>query len=250
MHKYQQLIGLPALLLVALPARGAAQNPQDTTLHPSEGRWWIGPAAVGAAVGVFLLDGSVQRLVQRNKDEVWDGVAPAVRRFGEAPVYAGVPVVLLAGGLLLGDDALAGMGSHALETGAVAGVSVTLLKYVLARSRPSTGCAGGPSGREGDCGGAAFPSGHTAMAFALAGSLARDIRRPWATAILYTAAGATAWSRLYDDRHWLSDVAVGALLGEASARLARWRQPAGRGPQLLVMPAAAGGVAIGFHLSL
>lgn len=248
MHKCEQLIGLPALLLVALPACGVPQSPQDTTIHPSAGRWWVAPAAVGAAVGVFLIDGSVQRLVQRNKDEVWDGVAPAVRRFGEAPVFAGVPAVLLAGGLLLGDDGLAGMGSHALETGAVAGISVTLLKYVLARNRPSTGCASSPSGREGDCSGA-FPSGHTTMAFALAGSLARDIRRPWATAILYTAAGATAWSRLYDDRHWLSDVAVGALLGEASARLARWRRPAGRGPQLLVMP-AAGGVALGFHLSL
>ena len=55
-----------------------------------------------------------------------------------------------------------------------------------------------------------FFSGHTAMAFAFATSLADDIDRPWATVGLYAAAGAVGWSRIHDNRHWLSAVALPA----------------------------------------
>ena len=48
---------------------------------------------------------------------------------------------------------------------------------------------------------------------------------PWATVGLYGLATAVAWSRVNDNRHWLTDVAAGALVGITSAKLAsgRWR---------------------------
>ena len=63
------------------------------------------------------------------------------------------------------------------------------------------------------------------MAFALATSLAAEIHRPWATALLYAGATGTAWSRLNDHKHWLSDVLAGATVGITSAKLieGRWR---------------------------
>jgi membrane-associated phospholipid phosphatase len=62
------------------------------------------------------------------------------------------------------------------------------------------------------------------MAFALATSLANEMRRPWATVVLISAAAATAWSRVNDNQHWLSDVAGGAVVGIASAQFIgrRW----------------------------
>jgi membrane-associated phospholipid phosphatase len=70
-----------------------------------------------------------------------------------------------------------------------------------------------------------LPSGHTVMAFARATSLADEARRGWLTAGLHTLAAGTALGRLNDNRHWVSDVGLGALVGVSSAKLVsgRWR---------------------------
>jgi membrane-associated phospholipid phosphatase len=60
-----------------------------------------------------------------------------------------------------------------------------------------------------------FPSGHTGVAFALFGVLLFADRRHGWWALL--AAAAIAWSRVYSNAHYLSDVMVGALLGLVSA---------------------------------
>ena len=71
----------------------------------------------------------------------------------------------------------------------------------------------------------AFPSGHATMAFALATALGDEIGHPWWARVgLFAAATATAWSRLNDNMHWLSDVLGGAALGVTSAQVmeGRW----------------------------
>ena len=89
---------------------------------------------------------------------------------------------------------------------------------------------------------ASLPSGHSAVAFAFATSLADDIHRPWATVGLYGMATAVAWSRVNDNRHWFSDVAAGALVGITSAKLAsgRWRIFGIRAPSIIAGPRGAG----------
>ena len=88
----------------------------------------------------------------------------------------------------------------------------------------------------------AFPSGHTTMAFALATSLANEIRRPWATVGLMVVAAGTGWSRLNDNKHWVSDVAAGATLGVTSAQLidGRWTVFHLRPPTVFLTPGRAG----------
>lgn len=58
---------------------------------------------------------------------------------------------------------------------------------------------------------AAFPSSHAANAAALAWVLARRWRR--GAVGFHAFAGLVAFSRVYLDRHWLSDVVVGAAIG-------------------------------------
>jgi membrane-associated phospholipid phosphatase len=122
----------------------------------------------------------------------------------------------------------------------LAGVTTTAGKLTLGRLRPS-------SERDADdfkpfSGHDSFPSGHTTMAFALAASLANEVRRPWATVGLFTVAAGTGWSRLNDNQHWLSDAVAGAVVGVTSAELvdARWRVFRLRPPTLLVTPTGAG----------
>ena len=79
------------------------------------------------------------------------------------------------------------------------------LKYSVRRERPD-----GSSGY-------AMPSGHASTTFATATVLARHLG--WKAAVpTYAVATYVAASRLHDNRHYLSDVIVGATLGVVAGR--------------------------------
>ncbi|MGH2645681.1 MAG: phosphatase PAP2 family protein [Chitinophagaceae bacterium] len=67
-----------------------------------------------------------------------------------------------------------------------------------------------------------FPSGHTATAFAAAEWLRTEYwqRSPWIGIAGYAAATATGVLRVYNNRHWVSDVIAGAGFGFLSTRIA------------------------------
>jgi undecaprenyl-diphosphatase len=65
-----------------------------------------------------------------------------------------------------------------------------------------------------------FPSSHAANAFTLAAVITRRWRR--AAIPAWLAASFVAMSRIYLDRHWLSDVAFALALGVGGAWLAAW----------------------------
>jgi membrane-associated phospholipid phosphatase len=124
----------------------------------------------------------------------------------------------------------------------IAGASLSIGKFAFGRPRPDQSMD--LDGFVPFSGQAAMPSGHTTMAFALATSLADEIHRPWATVGLYTVATGVGWSRINDNRHWLSDVVAGALVGITSAKLAsgRWRIFNLRPPSVLVGPSGGLGL--------
>lgn len=67
-----------------------------------------------------------------------------------------------------------------------------------------------------------FPSGHTTTAFAAAAFLQHEYKNvsPWYGITGYAAATATGIIRLYNNRHWVSDVVAGAGVGIISTKLA------------------------------
>jgi membrane-associated phospholipid phosphatase len=73
-----------------------------------------------------------------------------------------------------------------------------------------------------------FPSGHTAQAFAAAEFMRQEFKdvSPWYGVAGYMVAGATGALRMYNNRHWASDVLAGAGVGIASTKLAYWIYPA------------------------
>ena len=65
-----------------------------------------------------------------------------------------------------------------------------------------------------------FPSGHAATAFSLATVVALQYRhQTWVPILAYTIAAGVSVSRVTEDRHWMSDIVVGAVLGHLIARL-------------------------------
>jgi hypothetical protein len=73
-----------------------------------------------------------------------------------------------------------------------------------------------------------FPSGHTATAFASAEFLYQEYKdiSPWYGVAGYTMAAATGYLRMYNNKHWFSDVVAGAGIGIISTRVAYWIYPA------------------------
>ncbi len=75
-----------------------------------------------------------------------------------------------------------------------------------------------------------FPSGHTAEAFASAEFLRQEYKdvSGWYGVAGYVTATATGMLRMYNNKHWLSDVIAGAGVGIASTKLAYIVYPAVR----------------------
>lgn len=72
-----------------------------------------------------------------------------------------------------------------------------------------------------------FPSGHTAEAFVGAEFMRMEYKdvSPWYGVAGYAMATATGLLRVYNDKHWMSDVIAGAGVGIASTRIAYWLYP-------------------------
>jgi PAP2 superfamily len=67
-----------------------------------------------------------------------------------------------------------------------------------------------------------FPSGHTAQAFAAATFLHKEYGRehPWYSVVAYGTATSVVFFRMLNNRHWVSDVLVGAGIGMLATNLA------------------------------
>ncbi|WP_408955122.1 phosphatase PAP2 family protein [Natroniella sp. ANB-PHB2] len=103
----------------------------------------------------------------------------------------------------------------------VGGVSVTVLKYAIGKSRPPEPIEYKPWFSTSSASYRAFPSGHTTTAFALATTIANHY--PDYKWYAYGMATLVGVSRLYTDAHWASDVAAGAGLGYASAKFVEYK---------------------------
>ncbi|WP_341836134.1 phosphatase PAP2 family protein [Chitinophaga pollutisoli] len=69
-----------------------------------------------------------------------------------------------------------------------------------------------------------FPSGHTAQAFAAATFLSEEYKHrfPWMPYAAYGMASAVGGFRMANNRHYVSDVLVGAGIGILSMKMAYW----------------------------
>lgn len=162
--------------------------------------------ALALAWPLQSLDDAAMLAAQESRRPALEPVARAISDRSRLALFAAAGVGLLAGGA-----ARAAVGEAAVVLVPV-NLAVEGLKRVTNRPRPD-----GERKRSN----AAFPSSHAANAFAVATVVARRWRR--AAVPVFALAAAVAWSRVYLNRHWSSDVVAGGLLGVGLALLAlRW----------------------------
>ena len=166
---------------------------------------------------VEQLDWAVAHAVQASRRPALEGPMRAVSSGARPPLVAAGLAVVLAVELAAG----AGWGTVRLAVVTLAGTNlvVEVTKRAVDRTRPD-----GEHRRSN----ASFPSSHAANAFALAWVLtARWKRLGWG---FFPVAILVAYSRMYLNRHFLSDVVVGAAVGMAVSWAAAHWLPVRRGP--------------------
>jgi len=176
---------------------------------------WLKTGAFVLATGLaFTLDPSIKDEVNQQHNSSLDNTTSFSEKYGRIS-YAGI----FAGGMyltgkIIGSENISTTGRMLVESILYSSAVASLMKYTIGRARPYTN--EGPSDafeytfKEDHF---SFPSGHTAIAFAVSTVLSRRIDNPFATIALYGLAGFTGYQRIYDDKHWFSDVFVGAAIG-------------------------------------
>jgi membrane-associated phospholipid phosphatase len=180
------------------------------------------------SVALIPIDREAEAWLQRPRFQssgVAKSAAATFNWIGGTGVLAG-GVAALAIGRLTGSDHLSEIGLRTTEAIVAGGIVVGAMKGVMGRQRPfiekndpgdffiGRGFANGSL--------TSFPSGHTAAAFSAATVLSLEARRMWprtanvVTPLLYGGAAAVGLARMYDSKHWASDVALGATIGTVS----------------------------------
>ncbi len=171
--------------------------------------------AVVAFTGVaFLSDSQIKTTVSNNRTSFMDNVTPIGEKYGRSVTTGILGGGLYLTGLLFDNKDISSTGRMVVESVIYSGLTVGILKITLSRGRPYENDGPGDffdyTLKEEDV---SFPSGHTTTAFAVSTILARRINNVYATIGLYSLAGLTAYQRMYDNKHWFSDIVVGAALG-------------------------------------
>lgn len=260
------------VLLLAGPLRAQTAPPPPPPPKPP-------PPVTGTdlarTAGVLVLGGLAYLVDDKARDafrgDAGNDAAPvrALSAVGDqygSYAILGASVLLYGVGLATDRPVMATTGFRAIEAIGVAGAIAWTLKEVNGRARPDV-----PPHEKGDwrvlkahCGGGdchSMPSGHATVAFAFAtaasGVLAAQYpgRRGLIYGSAYGLATLTAWQRMHEDRHWLSDVTIGAGIGTVTAlAVNRWHRTRPdnaidrfflRG---VVAPTAGGGMSLRFSL--
>lgn len=239
----------PIALVVALgcvpPPTAAAQEHDYVRVQ-----WWHPMVAAGGIATLFLIDQSVRDYVQNRRSASLDELGAVAVKFHDPKVYLASSAGLMSLGLMLHRPVVAQTGLQILASYALASGMMISTKWLLGRSRPNT-TPGDPTQFDmfGGTENASLPSGASAVTFSLATTLADAVDHPAVTVTVYAAATLNAWARVNADRHWVSDVAAGALYGITAAKLVngRWRLFGLRPPTVVVDP--AGRAALAYHVS-
>jgi membrane-associated phospholipid phosphatase len=103
-----------------------------------------------------------------------------------------------------------------LVANGIMGATVLSLKHFIPAPRPDGSANNG------------FPSGHSGTAFVGAEFMRQEFidRSPWYGVAGHTLGAATGYLRIYNDKHWFSEVIAGAGIGILAAKAAYWLFPA------------------------
>jgi membrane-associated phospholipid phosphatase len=190
---------------------------------------WIAGGFVIATMALFPLDRYAAEEIQRphnQSNRFFRHQATNVRYVTESAYFIGGG--LYAVGRLTGNERMADLGWHGTEAIFVGMAITTAGKAIFGRARPlvdlndPTNFKLGRGFRHEEY--RSFPSGHALTAFAAAAAVTAETGRWWPKqqwligTAMYGGAALTGLSRMYNNKHWASDVMMGAAIGTFAGR--------------------------------
>jgi len=181
-----------------------------------KGKEWltVGGLAAGTALLTFA-DQPLRDATQGDQNYYYSVPVVAGRVYGEWYSIIGVAGSFGAYGMIVKDTSAKKIAIELLQAGLYSEVVTGIIKTVVGRARPYMN--EGPSSFRPftffNPGYNSFPSGHSTSAFALSTVLSRHAHSTAFKIIAYTPAALTLFSRIYQDKHWVSDELLGAAIG-------------------------------------
>ena len=168
----------------------------------------------GITTSLLIFDNNIQEYIQENKNKSFSDFLLYPEKMGEGEYILGISGIFIISGEIAGKHDLTRLGIYVMESFLISGIIVTATKFFTGRARPymnkgafyfkpfnfSTGYK-------------SFYSGHTTIAFAFASTIANFAKNIYIGSFLYLCATFTGIARIYHNKHWASDVFVGAITG-------------------------------------
>jgi membrane-associated phospholipid phosphatase len=189
-------------------------------------RWRAGRGFVVGTFAIRPLDSPAANALQRpqsQQNRILNKAAVGFRTIAE-PGSVIIGVSLYGIGRLSKNDRMADLGLHGTEALFIGEGVAVVLKGIFGRARPFVDL-NNPNdwqmlrGFRSDERFRSFPSGHTVAGFAAAAAVSAETSRWWPSSVwyigpaMYGGAALIGWSRMYNNRHWASDVIMGAAIG-------------------------------------
>ena len=186
---------------------------------------WLAVLIVVACLG-FYFDQTVVGAIAGHQIRWLEQVAGIISKFGDWPELMGYAAVALIGVGFARKRTLVKVILCMMIAGTLAGALTNSVRLLSGRARPNNyevppgwyGLRYQDQWLLGKYKFHSFPSGHTATAFAFFGVIGFAYRHRWAWSFLVVAS-VIAWSRLYINAHFFSDLLVGVVVGLFFAQL-------------------------------
>jgi hypothetical protein len=221
-----------ALAVAVVVGAHAAHAQSDTVTPPRSLFTWrdglLAGVFVGATLAIEPIDRSVAERLQRPGTQERANVQTAAKAF-RLVAFPGTTIIgasMYAIGRATRSHRTSDLAVHGTEALLIGEGLAAGMKGVFGRQRPYVN----PDtldphkwhffrGFVGSDGQRSFPSGHATAAFAVAAAVTAETSRWWPSSryligtAMYGGAGMVGLSRMYNNRHWASDVIMGAAIG-------------------------------------
>lgn len=203
--------------------------------------WTLG--IVGAIGLTYGFDNDIKNKVQSNRSSGLNKANNIADIVGSPYLHIGSAALLYGGGMLSNSPKTKETGEMLLEALFLADAATLLIKQGVGRGRPMVANSKSdykPLQFKKDYD--SLPSMHTASSFAMASVLSRSYEGLTMPVLSYTAATFIGFTRMSKNKHWASDVLLGAAIGELAGRVVTTYH-ADKDRRLAILPAISTDVA-------
>ncbi|MBN2639445.1 MAG: phosphatase PAP2 family protein [Bacteroidales bacterium] len=200
----------------------AAKRTVTAPAHWNKKQWLTFGGVVAGGATLYIFDNQIRNFFQSHQSPGLENIS----KHGFEPFGSGVySFPFVAGfyfyGVATHNYKMRRVAMAATQAVIISGIGVSVIKNIAGRVRPFQSTPAnprlwmGPTFKYNS-----FPSGHTIVAFSLATVFASAYKdKPWVGILSYGIATGVGLSRIYQDRHWSSDVFIGAALGYAIGKV-------------------------------